>query len=54
MLKPIDQLIIQFDSSAALLKSLALYHHHKDFEKGGLVPELPSWAVPLVNRTPKN
>jgi hypothetical protein len=50
---PIEKLIIQFDSSAALLKSLALYHHQQDFAKGGLVPGIPSWASHLVNRTPR-
>jgi hypothetical protein len=53
MPKPIEKLIIQFDSSAALLKSLTFYHSNMDSQKGGLVPDVPSWIVPLINKTPR-
>lgn len=53
MPKTIEKLIIQFDSSAALLKSLALFHQDLDFEKGGLSPDIPFWISYLINRTPR-
>src|SRR4051812_42619974 len=49
----IEKLVVQFDSSTALLKSLALCFRDEDFKGGGVTPDAPEWLGTLINATPR-
>ena len=53
MKKGMNDLIIQFDSSSALMKSLALHFENKDFIGVGVTDGTPEWVGDVVNRVPR-
>jgi hypothetical protein len=51
--KKMKDLVVQFDSSAALLKALASYLHSESFFDVGMTEKnAPKWAGPAVNKIP--